>query len=186
VDRALPPPPVFYSHKLPPVFSQAHVDRAIAFAAALRQHPSLHLGKRSSSLAGPFAPRSGSQLPLSSVKVTPFYDDIWPERGRCQGARPCPEPIDQHYAHRATAMLCPAVGGWPAQLKAARAWIPEGRPAASLLYIYDGQTTDVLRETFGTCVRPGKENGAGGRGMCVIRRGVGPVALAGKGNTGRG
>jgi len=137
--------------------SKVHVDRAIAFANALRAHGYIQLGKRSASTGAsslaPFAPRNGPKLRVRAVRVTPFYDDVWPERGRCQGMRPCKEPVDQAYIHRATAMMCPAyaaTGGWQARLREAKSWIPEGHPSASLLYLYDGQTTDLLRETFET------------------------------------
>ena len=137
--------------------AQVHVDRAIAFANALRAHGYIQLGKRSASTGAsslaPFAPRNGPKLRVRAVRVTPFYDDVWPERGRCQGMRPCKEPVDQAYIHRATAMMCPAyaaTGGWQARLREAKSWIPEGHPSASLLYLYDGQTTDLLRETFET------------------------------------
>ena len=41
---------------------------------------------------------------------------------------------------------------WPRDGHAhdAQAWIPAGHPSASLLYLYDGQTSALLDETFGT------------------------------------
>ena len=38
-------------------------------------------------------------IPIKSyspeLMVTPWYDDCWERRGRCQGERPCKEPLDQ-------------------------------------------------------------------------------------------
>ena len=87
--------------------------------------------------------------PTSAVKLTPFYDDCWANRGRCQGARPCREPVDQAWTCRATSMLC--VGRtWKDALSEAKAWIPNGHPSMSMLYLYDGQTSELLDETFRT------------------------------------
>ena len=111
--------------------SAAFVDMARAFAAALVSKGRL-LGH-----------------PISAVKLTPFYDDCWANRGRCQGARPCREPVDQAWTCRATAMLC--VGRtWPDALRQAKAWIPAGHPSMSMLYLYDGQTSELLDETMRT------------------------------------
>lgn len=44
---------------------------------------------------------------LSGLRVTAFYDDCWENRGRCQGMRPCQEPVDAAWSCRATAMVCP-------------------------------------------------------------------------------
>ena len=89
---------------------------------------------------------------LRRVKVTPFYDDCWAHRGRCQGHRPCQEPVDAAWTCRATAMYCPAGGpsGWPGVLAKAKAWIPAGHPSASMLYLFDGATSDLIDETFRT------------------------------------
>lgn len=89
---------------------------------------------------------------MAAVRVSPVYDDCWPSRGRCQGMRPCKEPVDAAWTCRSTAMLCPAAGegGWPAALQRAKAWVPQGHPSASLLYLYDGQTSELLEETFST------------------------------------
>ena len=87
--------------------------------------------------------------PVTAVRLTPFYDDCWPHRGRCQGHRPCREPVDQAWTCRATAMLC--VGRtWQDALAEAKAWIPAGHPSMSMLYLYDGQTSELLDETFRT------------------------------------
>ncbi len=86
---------------------------------------------------------------VSSVRLTPFYDDCWEGRGRCQGMRPCREPVDQQWTCRATAMLC--VGRtWPQALADAKRWIPPSHPSASLLYLFDGQTSELIDETFRT------------------------------------
>lgn len=89
---------------------------------------------------------------LRRVKVTPFYDDCWAHRGRCQGHRPCQEPVDAAWTCRATAMYCPAGGpsGWPGVLAKAKAWIPASHPSASMLYLFDGATSDLIDETFRT------------------------------------
>ena len=98
-----------------PKGSAVHVERARAFAAALRAkvRPSrlslrpgvcvsaVQLGY-STSAQGRLAGRS-----LSGLRVTAFYDDCWENRGRCQGMRPCQEPVDQAWTCRATAMVCP-------------------------------------------------------------------------------
>lgn len=87
--------------------------------------------------------------PISAVRLTPFYDDCWPNRGRCQGMRPCREPVDHAWTCRATAMLC--VGRtWADALAEAKAWVPKGHPSMSMLYMYDGQTSELLDETFRT------------------------------------
>jgi len=114
--------------------SAAFVDRAREFAVTLRSRGKL-LGH-----------------PLSRVKVTPFYDDCWEHRGRCQGHRPCHEPVDAAWTCRATAMYCPAGGrsGWPGVVTKAKAWIPPGHPSASMLYLFDGATSDLIDETFRT------------------------------------
>jgi hypothetical protein len=86
---------------------------------------------------------------ISRPKLTPFYDDCWAFRGRCQGHRPCREPVDQAWTCRATAMLC--VGRtWADALASAKSWIPTGHPSMSMLYLYDGQTSELLDETFRT------------------------------------
>ena len=114
--------------------SAAFVDRARDFALMLTSRGKL-LGHS-----------------LSRVKVTPFYDDCWAHRGRCQGHRPCQEPVDAAWTCRATAMYCPAGGpsGWPGVLAKAKAWIPPGHPSASMLYLFDGATSDLIDETFRT------------------------------------
>jgi len=46
-------------------------------------------------------------------------------------------------------MLC--VGRtWRDALAEAKAWIPAGHPSMSMLYLYDGQTSELLDETFRT------------------------------------
>lgn len=75
---------------------------------------------------------------LSSVQLSPFYDDCWERRGRCQGFRPCKEPVDAAWTCRATAMLCNG-RTWEQALAKAKAWIPAGHQSASLLYLFDGQ-----------------------------------------------
>ena len=120
-------------HVCPPMApgSAVFVERARAFAAMLVSKGRL-LGH-----------------PLSAVKLTPFYDDCWANRGRCQGHRPCREPVDQAWTCRATAMYC--VGRtWKDALAEAKAWIPSGHPSMSMLYLYDGQTSELLDETFRT------------------------------------
>ena len=67
-----------------PQGSAGFVDRARQFAAALVAKGRL-LGR-----------------PVSSVRLTPFYDDCWERRGRCQGRRPCREPVDQAWARPRT------------------------------------------------------------------------------------
>jgi len=114
-----------------PSGSSAFVERARAFTAMLVSKGRL-LG-----------------YPISSVKLTPFYDDCWAHRGRCQGARPCREPVDQAWTCRATAMLC--VGRtWRDAVAEAKSWVPQGHPSMSMLYLYDGQTSELLDETFRT------------------------------------
>ena len=119
--------------KMPPG-SAAMVDRARAFAGLLRTRGKL--------LAHDVA----------RVRTTPFYDDCWEHRGRCQGHRPCREPVDAAWTCRGTAMLCPKAGpeGWPAVVARAKEWIPTGHPSASLLYLFDGQTSELIDETFRT------------------------------------
>ena len=114
--------------------SEAFVDHARDFAAMLRGRGKL-LGHT-----------------LRRIKVTPFYDDCWAHRGRCQGHRPCQEPVDAAWTCRATAMYCPAGGpsGWPGVLAKAKAWVPPGHPRASMLYLFDGATFDLIDETFRT------------------------------------
>ncbi len=118
-----------------PVRSAGFADAALAYAASLSKRDRL-LGQN-----------------LRLVQVSPFYDDCWPGRGRCQGMRPCPEPPDAHWSCRATAMFCPAAvgrGGWPSKLRELKSWIPSGHPSASMLYLYEGQTNENLDETFRT------------------------------------
>ena len=114
--------------------SAAMVDRAREFAAAIETRGKL-LGHE-----------------VARVRTTPFYDDCWERRGRCQGHRPCREPVDAAWTCRATAMMCPKAGpeGWPAVVARAKAWIPRGHPSASLLYLFDGQTSELIDETFRT------------------------------------
>ena len=50
---------------------------------------------------------------------------------------------------RAAAMQC-APRRWSDTLAAAKAWVPRGHPSASLLYIFDGASSDVFDETFRT------------------------------------
>ena len=104
-------------HKCAPMArgSEQFVDRARDFARTLQARGKL-LGHG-----------------LSRVKVTPFYDDCWAHRGRCQGHRPCQEPVDAAWTCRATAMLCPKGGpsGWPGVLAKAKSWIPPGHASAS-------------------------------------------------------
>ena len=107
-------------------------------------------GERSRAFAAALVSR-GRLLgyPVSAVRLTPFYDDCWAHRGRCQGARPCREPVDQAWTCRASAMLC--VGRtWKDALSEAKAWVPPGHPSMSMLYLYDGQTSELLDETFRT------------------------------------
>ena len=111
--------------------SAIFVDMARAFAAALVSR--------------------GRMLnhPLNGVKLTPFYDDCWAHRGRCQGHRPCREPVDQSWTCRATAMLCMG-RTWKDALVEAKSWVPHGHPSMTMLYLYDGQTSELLDETFRT------------------------------------
>lgn len=120
-----------------PPGSAVFVERARSFSATLASKAKLMGGS------------------IDSVRLTPFYEDCWAKRGRCQGFRPCREPVDQAWTCRATSMLCPAAGpgGWPAALRAAKAWIPSGHASASLLYLFDGQTNELLDETFSTWTR---------------------------------
>ncbi|KAL1525938.1 hypothetical protein AB1Y20_020764 [Prymnesium parvum] len=117
--------------QLPRRGSEQFVDHARRFAASLRAKGRL-LGYE-----------------LAKVKVTPFYDDCWERRGRCQGYRPCREPVDAAWTCRATAMYC-AAQPWRDALAQAKAWIPRGHPSTTLLYLFDGQTTELLDETFRT------------------------------------
>ncbi|KAL1519194.1 hypothetical protein AB1Y20_003454 [Prymnesium parvum] len=110
--------------------SAAFVDAAVRFAAALRRHP--HVASRR----------------VGDVRLTPFYDDCWRHRGRCQGHRPCPEPVDAATSCRATALLCPHEP-WAPLLARAKQWIPAAHPSASLLYVYDGHwSAELFDETF--------------------------------------
>ena len=84
-----------------PEGSAVSVDRALDFASTLRKRGTL-LGRT-----------------ISSVRVSPFYDDCWENRGRCQGNRPCPEPVDAATACRATAFFCPRES-WPSVLARAK------------------------------------------------------------------
>ena len=111
--------------------SAAFVEKARAFAAALVSKGRL------------------LNHPINAVKLTPFYDDCWAHRGRCQGHRPCREPVDQAWTCRATAMLC-AGRTWKDALAEAKSWVPRGHPSMSMLYLYDGQTSELLDETFRT------------------------------------
>ena len=117
-----------------PQTSGVWVDRARSFAASLRT--------------------KGKVLTYAAARVatTPFYDDCWDNRGRCQGMRPCREPVDHMHTCRATAMFCRGAGadGWASELTKAKAWIPSGRPTASLLYMFDGQAEALQTETFRT------------------------------------
>ena len=117
-----------------PQTSGVWVDRARSFAASLRA--------------------KGKVLSYAAARVatTPFYDDCWDNRGRCQGMRPCREPVDHMHTCRATAMFCRGAGadGWASELTKAKAWIPSGRPTASLLYMVDGQAEALQTETFRT------------------------------------
>ena len=117
-----------------PQTSGVWVDRARSFAASLRA--------------------KGKVLSYAAARVatTPFYDDCWDNRGRCQGMRPCREPVDHMHTCRATAMFCRGAGadGWASELTKAKAWIPSGRPTASLLYMFDGQAEALQTETFRT------------------------------------
>ena len=108
--------------KLPSRGSEQFVDHARRFAAALASKGKV-LG-----------------YGISKVKVTPFYDDCWPHRGRCQGHRPCREPVDVPWTCRATAMYC-ASQSWQAALSQAKSWIPAAHPSLSMLYLFDGQVT---------------------------------------------
>jgi len=57
--------------------------------------------------------------------------------------------VDHMWTCRATAMYC--VGRtWQDALAQAKAWVPAGHPSMSMLYLYDGQTSELLDETFRT------------------------------------
>jgi len=121
--------------------SSSFVERARHFARALMARDLPQPRERHTLLSDGLSP---GRPPV----VSPWYDDCWPGRGRCQGNRPCKEPLDQAFSCRATALLCPAAT-WQQTLAAAKAWIPEGRPSASLLYLYDGHWDGTLfDETF--------------------------------------
>ena len=84
---------------------------------------------------------------MRGVRTSVFYDDCFAGRGRCLGRRPCLEPGDQMLSCRATALGC-ATAPWRETLSRAKAWVPAGHAAASLLYLFDGASHDAFDETF--------------------------------------
>ena len=134
-----------------PAGSARFVDHARAFAAAVGARGAPFGRVRAAGGGGAKVARGAPAAVVSRrALVTPWYDDCWPGRGRCQGHRPCKEPLDQAFSCRATAMLCPDQP-WRDALADAKKWVPFGHPAASLLYVYDGHWNGQLfDETFRT------------------------------------